>query len=328
VLRRLLRFACLLALIAFAGFSLMPLLWRLDPRFVALVPAAPQFAAGALLLALCFLVLKRRKSALLAFGIALWNVYAIWPALSGLPSVTPAEAAHPPLKLVAYNLWYRNEDHAATLAYLAQSGADVIGLVEATPELKQALAPLRTLYPHSVDCIAGDPTCEIMLLAKLPLKNAYAGRIEGRYPYIAEGEISWNGRPVTIAMTHLSWPFLLPAAPASDAPPEWPRVPRLMQSIQAKNLARHVNSLPKDLVLMGDFNSASWSAMQLAFRAETGLDSRGRYLPSWPSFVWPILRLPIDHVFTRGRAQVSAARLGPRTGSDHLPVEAEIVFGP
>jgi endonuclease/exonuclease/phosphatase (EEP) superfamily protein YafD len=68
--------------------------------------------------------------------------------------------------------------------------------------------------------------------------------------------------------------------------------------------------------------------MQQAFRAQTGLDNRGHYLRSWPSWNWRIFRLPIDQVFVRGGRQIAAERLGPSVGSDHLPVEAEIAIGP
>jgi endonuclease/exonuclease/phosphatase (EEP) superfamily protein YafD len=336
----LLQFCLSLALIFVGVLSFMSLLWRLEPRAVALVPAAPQFAAIAAILAICLLLLKSRKGAALGLGVALWNVVQVWPALGALSSHAEARAdTAAPIKVIAFNLWYRNKDPGATLAYLAHSGADVIGLVEATPQLKNALAPLKVLYPYGVDCIGQDPSCEIMLISKVPLRNAKAGQIDGRYPYVAEAEINWGGSPVTVVMTHLSWPFLLPAAPALSAttlapalpelpPPELPGAPRLTQSLQAANLARHVNGLPKDLVLMGDFNSASWSTMQIAFRAETGLDNRGHYLPSWPTFAWPVLRLPIDHVFVRGGARVTDLRLGPSVGSDHLPIEAGIVIEP
>jgi endonuclease/exonuclease/phosphatase (EEP) superfamily protein YafD len=334
MLRGLLLFAFTVGLVGVAGFSLMPLLWRLDPRFVALEPAAPQFAAAAAILALGFALLKSGKAVMIALGIAAWNLGQFGPAAIDLSSARALADAEPRLKVVAFNLWYRNTDPAATLAYLAHSGADVIGLVEATPRLKDALAPLTVLYPYRVDCVGTDPDCEIMLLSKRPLRNATAGKVDGRYPYIAEGEIDWGGRAVTVAMTHLSWPFLLPKQPVLDATvlepplPEFPDVPRLTQSLQAANLASHVNGLPKNLVLMGDFNSASWSGMQAAFRAATGLDNRGHYLPSWPTFTWPIFRLPIDHVFVRGGARVTDLRPGPSVGSDHLPIEAEIGFGP
>ena len=333
-LRGLLLFVFTLALIGIGMISLMPMLWRWIPQSVVLVPAAPQFAVASLILALMFLLLRARKGALLAFAVAAWNVVQVWPGFGDLSGATQAQAGGTPLKVVAFNLWYRNEDPAATLDYLAKSGADVIGLVETTPELKAALAPLKTLYPYAIDCIGTDPDCEIMLLSKVPLRKPYAGRIDGRFPYVAEGEIDWGGRPITVAMTHLSWPFLVPRQAALSATtlepplPELPDVPRLAQSLQAANLAGYVNKLPHDLVLMGDFNSASWSQMQIAFREATGLDNRGHYLPSWPTFAWSMLRLPIDQVFVRGAPRVTEMRLGPSVGSDHLPIEAEVAVGP
>jgi endonuclease/exonuclease/phosphatase (EEP) superfamily protein YafD len=326
-LRGLLLFVFTLALIGIGMISLMPLLWRWMPQSVALVPAAPQFAVAALVLALLFLLLCAGKAALLAFAVTAWNVVEVWPGFGDLAGAAPAQAGPAPeLKVLAFNLWYRNEDPAATVDYLTKSGADVIGLVETTPRLKHALAPLKALYPYSIDCIGIDPTCEIMLLSKHPLRKPYAGRIDGRFPYIAEGEIDWGGQPITVAMTHLSWPFLVPRQAAWL--PELPDVPRLAQSLQAANLAGHVNQLPHDLILMGDFNSASWSQMQVAFRAATGLDNRGHYLPSWPTFAWPLLRLPIDQIFVRGAPQVTEMQLGPSVGSDHLPIEAQIVAAP
>jgi endonuclease/exonuclease/phosphatase (EEP) superfamily protein YafD len=329
VLRGFLLFVLSLALVLIGAISLMPLLWRWVPQSVALVPAAPQFAAAAAILTACFLLLRARKAASLAFVVAAWNIVQVWPGLGDLSSGGAAETGATPLKLVSFNLWYRNADPAATLAYLAHSDADVIGLVETTPRLKAALAPLKVLYPYSVDCIGKDPSCEIMLLSKVPLQNAYAGKIDGSYPYVAEAEVDWGGRPVTVVMTHLSWPFLVPttalnATTLEPASPELPNVPWLAQSQQAANLAAHVNKLPRDLVLLGDFNNASWSRVQIAIREATGLDNRGHYLPSWPAFTGPVFRLPIDQVFVRGGLRISAMRLGPSVGSDHLPVEAEV----
>ena len=332
--RKFLLFVFALALLGIGAVSLLPLLWRWVPQSVALVPAAPQFAVAALVLSLCFLLLRARKLALLAFAVTAWNVVLVWPGVGELSVSSPARAGAQPLKLISFNLWYRNTDPVATLAYLAHSEADVIGLVEATPRLKAALAPLRVLYPYSIDCIDRDPDCEIMLLSKVSLRNPYAGKIDGRYPYIAEAEIDWGGRPVTVVVTHVAWPFMVPyrAAPVTTtlvpARPRLPDVPDLAQSRQAANLAAHVNKLPQDLVVMGDFNNASWSRVQIAFRAATGLDNRGHYLPSWPTFTWPIFRLPIDQVFLRGGLQARDVSLGPSVGSDHLPVEAEVMVGP
>jgi len=88
------------------------------------------------ILGVCFLLLRSRKAALLALAVAVWNIVQFWPALVDLPESAPAQAGAAPLKVLAFNLWYANTDPGATLAYLAHSDADVIGLVEATPQLK------------------------------------------------------------------------------------------------------------------------------------------------------------------------------------------------
>ena len=74
----------------------------------------------------------------------------------------------------------------------------------------------------------------------------------------------------------------------------------------------------------GDFNGAPWSRVQQAFRSATGLNNQAGWDLSWPAWMpWP-LRLPIDHVLTRGHLVVTQFDDGPRIDSDHLPVIAEI----
>jgi len=80
--------------------------------------------------------------------------------------------------------------------------------------------------------------------------------------------------------------------------------------------------------VMGDFNSAPWSPMQGAFRAATGLENRGHLRLTWPTWVWPVLRVPIDQVFVRGKVAVAGIETGPDANSDHMPIVAEIVVGP
>jgi endonuclease/exonuclease/phosphatase (EEP) superfamily protein YafD len=49
------------------------------------------------------------------------------------------------------------------------------------------------------------------------------------------------------------------------------------------------------------------------------LPFKGHDVPAW-------LRLPIDHVFSRGGPVVIAAGVGPALGSDHLPLEAAVAW--
>jgi endonuclease/exonuclease/phosphatase (EEP) superfamily protein YafD len=178
------------------------------------------------------------------------------------------------------------------------------------------------------------PPCEIMLLSKRPFKKSFAGRIDGKRPSIVWGEIDFAGKAITVAETHLSWP-LLPVAGNAQATVAGTLEPEpligsdpLLQSQQGAAIAQYLSTLDEDLVLMGDFNSVPWSTTHQAFRAATGLHNDGPMVETWPAWGPFWMRLPIDHIFVRGALERRDFRRGPFVGSDHLPVEAEIVLKP
>jgi endonuclease/exonuclease/phosphatase (EEP) superfamily protein YafD len=279
-----------------------------------------------------------------AFGTALALLFRRWSQCAVLALLTAtlcwpvfvhrAEAAvvRDParLKVVSANLWHAARSHERTLQVLTASDADILGLVEVTPEWRVALAPLIARYPYRVDCFDLEAACHYLLLSKLPVVKPYAGRIFKVSPIIVGAELAWNGHAITVIATHLFRPFKPsdesrwgagdPARAAYMAED----LPVSRQAGQAGLLAKFLNRLPPDLVVMGDFNGAPWSRVQRAFRGATGLDSQAGWDLTWPSsFPWP-LRLPLDHVLARGHLAVTSSKAGPRTDSDHLPVFAEI----
>lgn len=307
--------------LALAVATFLPLFHPLWPLASVAEHFAFQIVAGALVFALLALALRRWRWLALILGIALiqaWIIHPYWPALN--ITVTP-RSDETRLKIVSLNVWYRGTGYDAVRAYLAASDADVIGLVEVTPRWKAELAPLRELYPHSVDCIGADARCEEMLFSRLPFTRSAAARVDGELPVLAWGEIALPGRkPVTVAVTHLVWP-LLAAGPAEATIADG--LPRLAQAEQAANLATGLRALGSDLILMGDFNAAPWSRIQRHLRNATGLDNRGS-VPSWPAWGWTPMQLPIDHILTRGSPRLLSVDAGPDVGSDHLPVEAVV----
>ena len=303
--------------------SLLPLLHPLWPLASIAEHFALQILLAAALLSLLALALRRWRWLAAILGIALvqaWIIHPHWP-LPGLVMTPAAEERR--LKIVSLNVWYRGESYQAVREYLAASGADVIGLVEVTPRWKAELASLRELYPYAIDCIGADLRCEEMLLSRHPFTRSGAARVDGALPVLAWGEIALPGHgPVTVAVTHLVWP-LLPAGEGAVVGP----LPRLAQTEQAAQLVAGLARLPTDLILMGDFNAAPWSRIQQALRAASGLENDFA-APSWPAWGAAAIRLPIDHILARGRAQIHAFQAGPDVGSDHLPVEAVVSLAP
>jgi endonuclease/exonuclease/phosphatase (EEP) superfamily protein YafD len=251
-----------------------------------------------------------------------------WPVLAAhRPAAEIAEG--PRLKVVSANLWFAAPTHQPTIEFLMASDADIVGLIEVSASWQQILAPLFAKYPHRVDCFVTVPECETILLSKLPIMAPRAERVLGGAPVVVGGEVDWNGKRVEVLATHLAWPFTPDygqhwrvnpgAAPVLDG-----RLPASRQASQAENLARLLNTLSPDLVVMGDFNGAPWSRLQSAFSDATGLENAAGWELSWPTMLpWP-LRLPIDHVLSRGHLVVTAFSAGPELDSDHFPVIAEI----
>jgi endonuclease/exonuclease/phosphatase (EEP) superfamily protein YafD len=318
--------------------SFAPLFAAGVPPLAALESFLPHMTAASLpltLLALCF---RPRWIAVLGPLVFAWNIGTIWPYLPiAAPSVAQGAVADAKpgtvLKVVSANVWYRNDGYEAAINYLKSTDADVIALIEVTPQWLGALQPLYAAYPYRIDCMQSMPPCEMLLMSKHPFARAYAGRIDGRSPVIAWGEIDFAGRKVTVAATHLAWP--LRAAMDRDRviaagvlQPALPHAYPLVQSEQAANLAQYLKGLGPDLVLMGDFNSVPWSRTQATLRAATGLQNAGPMVPTWPSWQPAWIRLPIDQIMTRGALTRISFKSGDYIGSDHLPVEAEVAVGP
>ena len=297
------------------------------PALAVLEQFALQLGMVALLAAVPALVLRRWARFIL---LAALTATLSWPVFGhrGVATVVTEPAR---LKIVSANLWHSAAGHDRTIEALLASDADIIGLTEATPRWRPALAPLLAKYPYRIDCFERDPECQAMLLSKLPIERPIAGRIWKATPIVAGGVIRWNGRPITVLATHWFRPLL-----RSDQSP-WGAddavrsayladgLPVSRQAGQAGLFAKFLDrETPGDLIVMGDLNSTPWSRVQRAFRAKTRLDNKAGWAATWPSFLpWP-LRVPIDDVLARGHLVVTRFEAGPRTDSDHLPVIAEI----
>jgi endonuclease/exonuclease/phosphatase (EEP) superfamily protein YafD len=296
-----------------------------SPYLAALDEFAVQLTGLALLGLLAALLLRRwRLTAVLVVLAATLS----WPVLAhrGQAAVLPDG---PRLKVLSANVYEHAADHRRTLEVLMASDADIIGLVELTPALTRDLAPLIAKYPYRVDCVESDRRCEHMLLSRLPIMKPFAGKVWHSILFVAGGEILWNGRLITVYVAHLVWPLVIDEDRdhSDDAtPPSYlPGLPATIRQVsEAANLARFLNTLPPDVIVMGDFNGTPWGRVQRVFRSKAGLDNAAGWDFSWPSSLpWP-LRLPIDHILTRGRLVVTKFAAGPKTDSDHLPVVAEI----
>jgi len=269
----------------------------------------PFLATGALaLLALAFATRGRR----LIGGAAVLLAVAFALLLSGLPGAAPEAPAGSErfLRVATFNLWGGN-DHTKTVAkFLDEIDAGAVVLEEVRDHHRAFLDSLQIRYPYR----SGEEG--LVTLSKYPILEDGRGDREGYPPWMSL-IIRWvrldvNGKPIELAGVHLARPFY----------------PELQQD-DIVALTAFVQSRRGPLILAGDFNMAPWTVKLKRFTKATGLGRFNTFYPTWPMRLRdiPVLPfVPIDNVFASSDFAKIGATVGPRLGSDHRPVIADLAL--
>jgi endonuclease/exonuclease/phosphatase (EEP) superfamily protein YafD len=237
---------------------------------------------------------------------AYWS-WRLWPRKPA-PAV---KEGTPLLRLASANLLYRNVEFARMVNGMNAIDADVLVLCEVTPETRRHLRILETRFPHALDTCAPDNLYGLVILSRYPMTRRSGGIGEGDpLPRHLAADLAVEGRAIALVAIHPTNPLRLS---------QTHRIPMEFESV-----ADLVRNTPDDLILIGDCNAAGWSSYLQDLERKTDLANDRKVRPSWPVWLPPLVRLPLDHVWVRGRVALLRAELGPRFGSDHLPLVAEI----
>lgn len=216
-----------------------------------------------------------------------------------------------------------NPDPSGTARDLAASGAQLLALVELTPQSTPAYETgLARAYPyHSVQGTVG-------LWSKLPLSDVRPidimdyGPLASRKPAADKlaanralrAKVTTGHGPLTVYVAHLGSVRVMPSAGFWTS----------SRNIGAQTLGKAVAADPSPrVILLGDLNGSTddraLGALTAQLRsAQTTAGSGFGF--SWPA-AFPVVR--IDQILLRGVIAHSSEVL-PANGSDHLPVEADL----
>jgi endonuclease/exonuclease/phosphatase family metal-dependent hydrolase len=123
-----------------------------------------------------------------------------------------------------------------------------------------------------------------------------------------------QGREVRVFSVHTTWPV----APASAG----------RRNEQLARLAEQARAVTLPLVVVGDLNVTPFSPHFQQLLADGGLRSAADgfgWQPTWPTFM-PPAGIQIDHALVNSRVAVEHFAQGSGTGSDHLPIVADLVL--
>ncbi|MCX7052703.1 MAG: endonuclease/exonuclease/phosphatase family protein [Proteobacteria bacterium] len=302
-----------IALIGTAAASLAALLAPLGWPFELFVHFRWQVGAAALALLLASLVLRRPWMMVMA---------CVTVAMQWLPGVLMsgrASAQEPAaltcsddqLRVVTANAWFANTDHAALVAWLGRSDADIIALQEITPQWALALEPLARTYPYR-RLIPRDDPYGMALLSRWPIDDAQPVVFSGDGMPSLVANVDVYGRKLRVIALHTRWPVTPGMQVARD---------RALQQAAALALTQ-----PDATILLGDLNLTPYAPAFARLVSESGLRDAfagEAWRPTWQAGFWP-LALPIDHVLVPRGSCVTEHEIGPYVGSDHRPLQVTL----
>lgn len=126
--------------------------------------------------------------------------------------------------------------------------------------------------------------------------------------------IEVNGTPLDLAGVHLTRPFCAE-----------------LQQQDIAALIAFANSRTLPLVMAGDFNMSPWTEKLGRFERSSGLKRYNTFHLTWPTARGTVPLLPlvaIDNVFASPQFARIAVSPGPRLGSDHRPLVADLALQP
>lgn len=279
-------------------------LGQLYPRFDVFTQFSAQFMAMAAGFSLAMLFSRYKTFVGIAITAGLLAAYGGWPHLVSSPLQQPPypmAAGETLLRVAHFNTYKNNNDFKAITAEILRLDADVVNLVEVSPEKMAAVLPsLKARYPYQYDCNGGR-ICDMAILSIYPISNASGVDEWEGAPYL---RVSLGGAMagVTVTGVHTTrFPF------------------SRSQLRQVRELVKKLDWGPDQQIIMGDFNSTPFS--RVISTMEQGANvKRLTELPTWPA-TWQVPQLAIDHVFASANFRVVGnQQIGNNAGSDHFPV--------
>jgi endonuclease/exonuclease/phosphatase (EEP) superfamily protein YafD len=214
------------------------------------------------------------------------------------------------VKIVQFNLWRWNIDPGGTAAWLASEAADVVVVQEVIDHAAGIPEALAQAYPHQVKLRTGTH-----ILSRLTILDhgAHRARSTRTHSTGAWARLDHPAGPFEVFGFQATWP--IPAGP------------------QQRDIADLANLLDRfdrrTLIVCGDFNSTPWSAALRRQDRLFAIERRSLALLTWPVQPYtrlklssPLPFLALDHIYAGPAWKTVDVRIGPRLGSDHLPVVA------
>ncbi len=321
-LSRLLEYTCVIAVVGITSLALIsyrfgwPLYLELFSHFQV------QYLIATFLLAGFALAFHHFRSFLIVLGCTTVLATQVFPWY--IPPMVGHPAAN--IRVLLANLNFSNSDATQTLTLMETEQPDIALFVEVSRAMEERLELLKKRFPYSTDFAAGSG---IVLYSKYPLSNIQIQQFGLRARDSLSARLEIDGTSVSLVATH-------------PLPPTKSRLFESRNTLLA-DVARYIITQTDPVILLGDLNITMWSPYYQDLIRTTGLKNARQGFgihPSWPTnthhyglqnipqmLIRP-LQIPIDHCLVSPDITVTGIHTGTKTGSDHLPLIADLWIAP
>jgi endonuclease/exonuclease/phosphatase (EEP) superfamily protein YafD len=280
--------------------------WRAD-----LIAHFREPALAASLMAAASMTVIHRPIAIGLGLLAIWQGWGL--GLCSWPNpVPPDPRSSDRLRILMANVLVDNPEREGLIRLAREERPDVLGLIEVSRDWIAGLESIRSEFPHRFEYPSDDDGQGMALwLRQAPISvERFAPLTPGGNPAL-HAVIDFAGKRRDFWLIHFVSPLQRPD-----------ELPLGGEFVALADLVRRQGG---STLVVGDFNSTDGSPSFGRFLGASRLrDSRlgfGRQ-GSWPT--WSPYRIGIDHAFLSADLAVVGRRLGPKIGSDHLPMILEV----
>lgn len=253
---------------------------------------------------------------LLNTGYLFYQVFPFTPLAPKKMLTTPVTHEDQTISLLISNVYQYNRAVDGCLKLYKRIDPDVILLVETDSWWVEQLKELEQRYKYRLSCPL-DNTYGMALYSKLPLEDEQIRfLVEKDIPSVSAKITLPSGKQIQLYGLH----------PTPPVPQENPRSTERDKEILLVGKEAKKCTLP--VIVAGDLNDVAWSYTTDLFLKISGLlDPRmGRGFFNTFHAKYPLLRFPLDHVFTSNDFTVIDLQRLPNCGSDHFPMYIRLQY--
>jgi len=232
------------------------------------------------------------------------------------------------VKIMSYNLFFKNKRPKATLEVIRSSNPDVLFVQELTPKWKSMLdKELGNIYPYKkIKALKG--THGIGIYSKYKLNGLQTLNNSSNKPYALVSQVSIQQRKIQLINTHLASPAVA-VENKNQFFPLYYKNYKLRQEQLAKigAFTEENESKYNCQLLVGDLNTTKYEPLYKTLKwkwVDSFVKSGKGFGFNFPNTVKTIPFLTLDYILLRGKAKCVNSYISKGGNSDHLAINSVV----